>query len=473
MSAQAISGCAHMSTTTTEPRRRQRRISKCSVRLAEHRSVEIGLFPHLDALCQKPPARVTRGTNDLAQIDSSSGELHPVEQLADEFIERQHRGECPTIDEYAERYPELVEDIREVFPALVMVDQFAPVDSDLQESRTSRKRPDQTIPEQIGDYRILREIGRGGMGVVYEAEQQSLGRRVALKVLPRELSASSQGMERFKREARAAARMHHTNIVPVFEVGQDGDTAFYAMQLIQGQGLDLVLDDLRRLRREHSSRSGGKLPKPPANGAAPSIAASLVSGKFHQEDLAAEMEANPANSDQEPDLAFTETVDHKLGSTVSAALPGQSEISTAETNCSRFHRSVAQIGMQTADALAHAHARGIIHRDIKPSNLILDAGGVVWVTDFGLAKTHDEAMTHTGDTLISPPVLVGKLLGRSYLTAYFPQVRFDLISHFRCEPDSGRSMCEAGIVNPDRWRCLVDLRSSCPRRTYGLACVRV
>ena len=102
--------------------------------------------------------------------------------------------------------------------------------------------------ERLGDYRILREIGRGGMGVVYEAEQVSLGRRVALKVLPRQVAGDSEALERFRREAKAAARLHHTNIVPVFEVGRDGETAYYAMQFIEGQGLDQVIDELARLR---------------------------------------------------------------------------------------------------------------------------------------------------------------------------------------------------------------------------------
>ena len=101
---------------------------------------------------------------------------------------------------------------------------------------------------RLGDYRILREIGRGGMGVVYEAEQVSLGRRVALKVLPGQVAGDRKALERFRREAQAAARLHHTNIVPVFEVGQDGEVAFYAMQFIQGQGLDQVIDELARLR---------------------------------------------------------------------------------------------------------------------------------------------------------------------------------------------------------------------------------
>ena len=101
---------------------------------------------------------------------------------------------------------------------------------------------------QVGDYRVLREVGRGGMGVVYEAEQVSLGRRVALKVLPRQVSSDLKTLARFRREARSAAQLHHTNIVPVFEVGKDGEVSYYAMQFIQGQGLDLVIDELRRLK---------------------------------------------------------------------------------------------------------------------------------------------------------------------------------------------------------------------------------
>ncbi len=89
----------------------------------------------------------------------------------------------------------------------------------------------------------------------------------------------------------------------------------------------------------------------------------------------------------------------KTGSSVSASLPGKSDVSTADEDFRAYHNSVAEIGQQAASALAYAHARGIIHRDIKPSNLLLDSAGIVWVTDFGLAKTGDEALTHTGDIL--------------------------------------------------------------------------
>ena len=144
----------------------------------------------------------------------------------------------------------MADEIRELFPALVEVEQ-AEDDARADAGSGRRRRPPRTS-SQVGDYRILREVGRGGMGVVYEAEQVSLGRRVALKVLPRHVAGDRKALERFRREAKAAARLHHTNIVPVFEVGQDGDVSFYAMQFIQGQGLDQVIDELRRLREPRS-----------------------------------------------------------------------------------------------------------------------------------------------------------------------------------------------------------------------------
>src|SRR2546430_4596877 len=102
--------------------------------------------------------------------------------------------------------------------------------------------------EQLGDFRILREIGHGGMGIVYEAEQVSLGRHVALKVLPQKMLVDAKAKRRFEREAKAAAKLHHTNIVPVFGVGEHDGQPFYVMQFIQGLGLDLVLEELKQLQ---------------------------------------------------------------------------------------------------------------------------------------------------------------------------------------------------------------------------------
>src|SRR5262249_47496626 len=106
--------------------------------------------------------------------------------------------------------------------------------------------------QQLGDFRIIREVGKGGMGIVYEAEQVSLGRHVALKVLPKNLLLDGRAKRRFEREAKAAAKLHHTNIVPVFGVGEQDGMPYYVMQFIQGLGLDEVLCELKKLRLGHA-----------------------------------------------------------------------------------------------------------------------------------------------------------------------------------------------------------------------------
>lgn len=350
---------------------------------------------------QKPHPPIS-SRQDANAFDSSDS-LEPVELLADEFIARQRAGEKPTIDEYCAQHPELADEIREVFPALVVMEQVAPATADLDASDRSFTSPDQQPIESIGDYRLLRELGRGGMGVVYEAEQGSLGRRVALKVLPRHIAKDEKARLRFQREARAAAKMHHTNIVPVFEVGHENEYSFYAMQLIKGQGLDHVIADLRELRNESADAGSGKVVsrKADAGPADRSLAQSLMSGHFEPGRFSDGSDASQpdeiANSDDDP--ALKETIVAGRGSTVSAVLPGKGELSTAEDNRRAYFHSVAEIGLQAARAMSYAHARGITHRDIKPSNLILDTAGVVWITDFGLAHTGESSMTQTGDIL--------------------------------------------------------------------------
>src|SRR5262249_6541430 len=193
-----------------------------------------------------------------ACMETGSPRRETVEQLAEEFVARFRRGGRPPLSEYTDRYPDYAEQIRDLFPALVLMEQIAP--SSESEAVAGfeglpHRRPVE-LPEQIGDYRILREIGRGGMGIVYEAEQMLLGRHVALKLLRHQGFSDRTVRERFRREARSAARLHHTNIVPVSEVGREGDLVFYAMQLIQGQGLDQVIDELRRLRARDPKSDG-------------------------------------------------------------------------------------------------------------------------------------------------------------------------------------------------------------------------
>src|SRR6516164_3549095 len=180
-------------------------------------------------------------------MSDSTADRDPIEMLAASFLARFRDGERPSVEEYAAKYPDLADQIRELLPALVMMEQDMSV-AGAATGPAARAEGESVPPRQLGDFLILREIGRGGMGVVYEAVQQSLGRHVALKVLPRQALTGSSQVQRFRLEARAAARLHHTNIVPVFGVGECDGVHYYAMQYIQGQGLDVVIDALRRLR---------------------------------------------------------------------------------------------------------------------------------------------------------------------------------------------------------------------------------
>src|SRR5207244_5741658 len=146
--------------------------------------------------------------------------------------------------EYAARHPELADQIRELLPALVMVEQDLTIDPDPNGAQLPLA-PSPGMERRLGDFRILREVGRGGMGLVYEAEQISLGRRVALKVLPFASTLDAKQLQRFKNEAQAAAHLHHTNIVPVFATGCERGVHYYAMQFIEGHTLAALINELR------------------------------------------------------------------------------------------------------------------------------------------------------------------------------------------------------------------------------------
>jgi WD40 repeat protein/serine/threonine protein kinase/tetratricopeptide (TPR) repeat protein len=357
-------------------------------------------------------------------MSSGSGNYDLLDQLADEFAERYRNGERPPLKEYLDKYPAIADQIRELFPALVEIEQ-------VKEDRSAAEEPAPTGPlpplEQLGDFRILREVGKGGMGVVYEAEQISLGRHVALKVMPQKTMLDARQRRRFEREAKALARLHHTNIVPVFGVGEHHGMPYYVMQFIQGLGLDEVLEELKLQRK-----ADGSLPAPPASGGlrvsrkevrAVDVARSLMTGQFDPDDAGPaqvalslrEREAAPAepggatidrppgqsadpNSPPVPGGRLSDTYSVSSSSIV---LPGQSGDSRPSRAARpNYWQSVARIGVQVASALDYAHKQGILHRDIKPSNLLLDTAGTVWVTDFGLAKADDQQdLTHTGDIL--------------------------------------------------------------------------
>jgi serine/threonine protein kinase len=177
----------------------------------------------------------------------------PFDRLVEEFVARHRGGDRPSPTEYCERYPQWADRIRDLFPALLVMERLKPEPTNSSASPGERTPNEGSRLERLGDYRLLREIGRGGMGVVYEAEQESLGRHVALKVLPSHALGDPRHLVRFRREAKAAARLHHSNIVPVFGIGEADGLHYYVMQYIPGQGLDQVLEELRRLRRPRSS----------------------------------------------------------------------------------------------------------------------------------------------------------------------------------------------------------------------------
>jgi serine/threonine protein kinase len=185
--------------------------------------------------------RSPAGATETIDADADNDDVRdPFERIAEEFVERRRKGESPSVDEYAKRYPEHAEAIRKLLPAVAMIERLG--QGAEHPAQTELARP---IPAKLGDFRIIRQLGRGGMGVVYEAVQESLGRSVALKVI-HQVQPDSGRLQRFQREAQAVARLHHTNIVPIFAVGEHDGVPYYAMQYIRGRGLDALLEEWRR-----------------------------------------------------------------------------------------------------------------------------------------------------------------------------------------------------------------------------------
>ncbi|MBC8471005.1 MAG: protein kinase [Planctomycetes bacterium] len=272
-----------------------------------------------------------------------------VAEVAEDFLRRIEQGENPEVADYAARYPSIAENLRQILPVLTMVG--ASQDVWLGRDQVC----DKGMPQEriLGDFKILREVGRGGMGVVYEARELSLGRRVALKVLPFVAVLDPHQLKRFKMEAQIAACLHHTNIVPVFSVGCERGVYYYAMQYIEGHSLASIIHELRQYANN----------KTPVN---------------------------------EKKSRFLKT---GLSDCAKCLLTVRS------THSSEFVRSVAQLCIQVAEALQYAHDMGVVHRDIKPSNIMLDERGHPWITDFGLAQYR----TNTATVLTRPGDVLGTI----------------------------------------------------------------
>ena len=228
---------------------------------------------------------------------------------------------------------------------------------------------------QLGDFRLIREVGRGGMGVVYEAEQLSLGRRVALKVLPFAAALDPRQLQRFQVEAQAAAQLHHTNIVPVYAVGCERGVHYYAMQFIDGPAAwPTSIGELRRLDGRAAPGRPGRTPS--------RRQVALASGRLEPARLGAGRAARrrlrptrpgplPAGPAAGPRRAGLEGRLGRAAGPTSARWPGWA--------CRRPRRWSTRT------------STGVIHRDIKPANLLLDGRGNLWITDFGLARLQDDS----------------------------------------------------------------------------------
>lgn len=304
----------------------------------------------------------------IEKTDNSTAEDELLGQAANEFFEAMARGEEPSVPEFATRYPSIAELIGRTFPALAMIN------GSQNDPASFGSLSSLNIAKELGEFQILHEIGRGGMGVVYEAEQLSTHRRVALKILPLAVLCDEKRLKRFQNEVRAAATLDHPHFVPVYEVGEHGGIHYYAMKLIRGQSLAAVLVELRNVDTRVSKNGSRKTPSQRA----------MDQSTDHQPSTAECLGTGSPSSDQSGPVFSGD----------------QSLLSLRVSRKKEYFRRIAELGVQAAEALHHAHERGVVHRDIKPGNLLLDTNGSLWVTDFGLARIEEEAaITMTGDFL--------------------------------------------------------------------------
>ncbi|MGI9472537.1 MAG: protein kinase domain-containing protein [Rubripirellula sp.] len=289
----------------------------------------------------------TKNRQDDSQID--------IDMIAEMFSQAMREGQQPSIEDYLERYPQHSETLKSLLGSIEMIEGLKKSTSDDRETLQSQSKI-----EQLDDYKIVREIGRGGMGVVFEAIHESLGRRVAVKVLASGLLGSPKHLARFRREAQAAAKLRHPNIVPVFGVGSSHAHHYYVMDFIDGVSLHQWLDSLADRRLQE----------------APTFDESA-------EDTTSGIQLYHSNAEVE---RFKEH--NRLPQTYGTP---------------DYYRWVANLGATTASALQYAHTQGVLHRDIKPANLLIDGDGDVWVADFGLAKlAEQQSVTMTGDIVGTP-----------------------------------------------------------------------
>ena len=279
----------------------------------------------------------------------------PIEQrlvaALEEFQLAHENDPSVTPESFAGRFPDLEQALLE---CLAPLNQFAARGEPAIEQKVNVGT---SLPTQqtLGDFKLLRELGRGGMGIVYEAIQLTIGRKVAVKVLPFATVLDPQQVKRFQNEARAAGTLHHDHIVPVLSVGEERGVYYYAMRLVHGQSLGELLNERRK-----------------------AVTAPLPADSLPK-----------IRPDEESQVCSSTNRVQQL------------QISTdAELHANSSFRDMARVAAEVASALHHAHQNGILHRDIKPSNLLIDTEGKAWVTDFGLARLESQSeLTRSGNLL--------------------------------------------------------------------------
>ncbi len=340
-------------------------------------------------------------------------ELDPaLADLAQRIVDRLEAGEPVTAQDYAAECPDHVAAIEQLLPSLralatLRAPAERPSELDLERQGSPIPAPGADPGERghLGQYPILRTIGRGGMGVVYEAIEPTLGRRVALKVLHAAVSLDERARRRFELEAQATALLHHPHIVPIHGVGQVEGVPYAVMQLIDGRNLAEVLERLRALRavgfepRALTRASGDALTL--------SLALHLMEDDFPQGarrsgDGSGSGPVGPLDRSG-PGPPTRSASDVPVPCAAAEEPPGAPRCLALGR---RYARVVARLGIQAADALQCAHEQGIVHRDIKPANLLLTRSGHLWVTDFGLARLPDSnGLTRTGDLVGTLPYM--------------------------------------------------------------------
>ena len=261
-------------------------------------------------------------TQDFASLTPPDVRDSVVVDAVKNYMKLLDAGTAQPLDEFLRRYADISSELRPALEGLALVHRPA----EPKRGRAIATSQDAEFTSKpIGDFQIVGELGRGGMGVVYEAIQLSLGRRVALKVLPFASGLNAVRLQRFRNEAHAAAALHHTNIVPVYAVGSDRGVHYYAMQLIDGHTIAEMIDNIRATKSK-----------------------------------------SPSEKFIIPEQITTSTPERNTSKVLGAT---QTRISETRSDRLRYYQSVTRMIHQAALALEHAHQYGVIHRDIKPAKI--------------------------------------------------------------------------------------------------------